>query len=105
MEIVNLVGGDRRPPEQRQSYMRERTVLGSPCGPVFALHQSVIRGRAAERDAIPVVICPHAGEGAASGDKALEVVNVRRLQIRSGRLIVAAIFVEPRDWVWLGAAI
>ena len=102
---MNLVGGDRRPPKQRQSYMCEYAVLGRACSPVFALHESKIGGRAAECDAIPLVVRAHATKCAAPRHKTFEVVNVRRLQIRSGRLIVAAIFVEPRDWVWLGAAI
>jgi hypothetical protein len=38
MEIVNLIGGDRRPPKQRQSYMRKRTMLRRSRGPIFALH-------------------------------------------------------------------
>jgi len=105
MEIENLVGGDRRPPKQRQSYSCEYAVLGSARSPVFALHQSKIGGRAAECDAIPYVVRAHATKCAAPPHKTFEVVNVRRLPIRSGRLIVAAILVEPRDWVWLVAAI
>ena len=105
MEIVNLVGGDRRPPEQRQSYMRERAVLGTSCGPVFALHQSVIRGRAAEGDSIPAVVGSDARKCAASGDKALEVIDVRRFQIRPSGLIMAAIPVQPWNRVGLRTAV
>ena len=102
---MNLIGGDRRPPEQGQSYMGECAMLRRSCSPVFALHQSKIGGRAAECDAIPYVVRAHATKCAAPPHKTFEVVNVRRLPIRSGRLIVAAILVEPRDWVWLVAAI
>ena len=105
MEIVNLIGEDRRPPKQRQSYMRKRTMLRRSRGPIFALHQPVISGRAAEPDSIAVVIGPHARERAASGDQALEVINVRGLQIRSRRLIVAAVFVEPWDRIGIDSAI
>jgi hypothetical protein len=102
---VNLIGGDRRPPEQRQSYMRECAALGSSGGPVFSFHQSVIRGRTTERDAIPLVIRPHAGEGAASSDNALEVIDVRRFQIRPSGLIMAAIPIQSRNRVRLRTAV
>ena len=105
MEVVNLVGGDRRPPKQRQSYVSEYTVLGRAGGPVFPLHQPIICGRGAERNTIPVVIRAHADECAGPRDKTIEVVNVRKLHIRSGRLIVAAILVEPWNGVRLSAAI
>jgi hypothetical protein len=105
MEIVNLIGEDRRPPKQRQSYMRKRTMLRRSRGPIFALHQAVVSGRAAEPDSIAVVVCPHARECAASGDEALEVINVGGLQIWSGRLIVAAVFVEPWNRIGIDAAI
>jgi hypothetical protein len=105
MEIVNLIGGDRRPPKQSQSYMRKRTVLRRSRGPIFALHEPVVSGRAAEPDSIAVVVGPHARECAASRDHALEVINVRGLQIRSRRLIVAAVFVEPWNRIGIDAAI
>jgi hypothetical protein len=41
------------------------------------------------------MVGPDARECAASGDQALEVINVGGLQIRSRRLIVAAVFIEP----------
>jgi hypothetical protein len=105
MEIVNLIGRDRRPPKQRQSYMRKRTMLRRSGGPKLALHQAVIGSRGAERDSIPLVVGPHTRECAASGDQALEVIDVRGLQIRSRRLIVAAVLVEPWNRIGIGAAI
>ena len=105
MEIVNLIGGDRRPPKQGQSYMRKRTILRRSRGPIFALHQPVVSGRAAERDSISVVVGSHARECAASGDQAFEVINVGRLQVRSRRLIVAAVSVEPWNRIGIDAAI
>src|SRR5215472_6856950 len=77
--------------------MRECTALSSAGGPVLSFHQSVVCGRTAERDPIPPVIRPHAHEGAASGDKTLEVVDMRRLQVLSGGLVMTAIPVEPRN--------
>jgi len=46
--------------------------------------RSKIGGRAAEWDAIPVVVRAHTTKCAAPRHKTFEVVNVRRLQIRSG---------------------
>ena len=102
---MNLVGGDRRPPKQRQSYMGECAALGSSRRPVLSFHQSVVCGRTAKRDPVPLVIRPRARKGAASGDKALEVVDVRRFQTRSGWLIMTAIPVEPRNRVGFGTAV
>jgi hypothetical protein len=102
---VSLVGGDRRPPKQGQSYMCKCTMLRRSCSPVFALHQSVVGGRAAKRDAIPMVVGPHTSKCAASGDQTLEVINMRGLQIRSGGLIMAAVLVKPRNRVRLGTTI
>lgn len=56
MKVVNLVGGDRRPSKQRQSYMCESAVLRRSGSPVFALHQPIICGLRAECDAIAVGI-------------------------------------------------
>ena len=105
MEIVNLIGGDRRSPKQSQSYMCECTMLRGACSPVFTLHQPIVGGGAAERDPIPLVVRAHARERATACDQSLEMVDVGRLQVRSGRLIMAAILVEPGNGVRLGAPI
>jgi len=74
--------------------MRECTVLRRSRGPVFTLHQSVVWSDCQRR--IDFRGCPSPSlEGAASGDKTLEVIDMRRLQIRSCWLIVAAILIEP----------
>jgi hypothetical protein len=102
---MNLVGGDRRPPKQGQSYVCEGTLLRRAGSPVFPLHHAEVRRGAAERDSIPLVIRAHSAERATPGDPAFEVVNVRRLQIRPGRLIVAAISVKPRNRVRVSTAV
>ena len=102
---MDLVGGDRRPPKQGQSYVCEGALLRRAGSPVFPLHHAEVRRGAAERDSIPLVIRAHAAERAAPGDPAFEVVNVRRLQILPGRLIVAAISVKPGNRVRVGTAI
>ena len=105
MEIVNLICGGNLPLEQRESYVGEGSVLGGAGGPVIAEHYTVIGGGAAERDAIALVVGAHAGEGAAAGDAAFEMVNVRGFEIRAGRLIVASIFVESWNRVGVGVTV
>lgn len=105
MQVVNLVGGDRRSPKQGQSYVSEYAVLGGAGSPVFALHQPKIRGRAAESGAIPLIIRAHTAECTGPGDETFEVINVREFNIRPGRLVVAAILVEPWNRIRIGAAI
>jgi len=99
MKVVNLVRGSHRPPEQGQSYMCENALLRSARRPILSLHYSVVRRGTAERDAVTLVIGPHARKRAAASDASLEVVNVRRFQVQTGRLIVAAVFVEPGNRV------
>ena len=73
---MDLIGGDRRSPEQRQSYVREGSLLGCAPGPILALHHAVVGGRTAERDPIPLIVRAHAGESAAAGDATLEMIDV-----------------------------
>ena len=87
MKVVNLVRGSHRPPEQGQSYMCENALLRSARRPILSLHYSVVRRGTAERDAVTLVIGPHARKRAAASDASLEVVNVRRFQVQTGRLI------------------
>ena len=75
---MNLVGGDRRPPKQGQSYVCEGTLLRRAGSPVFPLHHAEVRRGAAERDSIPLVIRAHSAERATPGDPAFEVVNVAK---------------------------
>lgn len=103
MQVVNLVSGDRRSPEEGQSYVREDAVLGCASCPVFALHDAIIRSRTTERDSISVVVGAHARERAAPGNSSFEMVDVRRLQVASGGLIVAAILVQPGNRIGPGA--
>jgi hypothetical protein len=105
MKIMNLVGRDRRSLKQRQSYMREDTLLCRPCRPIFTLHHPVVRGRTPERDSISVIVRPHSGERAASRHPPFEMEYVRWLQVRSRRLIVTAIFVQPWNRIRIGSAI
>ena len=105
VKIVDLIRGDSLSPEQRESYVGESSVLRCARGPVIAKHDAVVSCRAAECDSISLVVGTHAGKGAATRYFSFEVVNVRRFQIRTRRLIVTPIFVEPWNWVWIAAAV
>lgn len=90
---MNLVCGDRRSPEQRESYMGEGALLCGSSGPILALHDAVVSCGAAKRDAIPLIVRAHARKGAGPRHATLEVVDMGRLEIRARGLIVAPILV------------
>ena len=102
---MNLVCGDHRSPEQRESYVSESALLCSSGGPVFTLHHTVVRRRAAKRDAIPLIVSAHARKGAAASDAAFEMVDMRRFEVWARGLIVTAVFVQPGNWIRISAAI
>jgi hypothetical protein len=102
---VNLVRGNRRPPEQSQSYMCESALLRRARRPILSLHYTVVRRWTAERDAVALVVSPHTSERAAASDASLEMVNVRWFQIQTRRLVVAAVLVEPRNRVRICPAV
>src|SRR5207302_9776456 len=93
MKIVNLVRGDRRSPEERQSYMGEGSLLCCSSRPILSLHHAVICCGAAKRELISLIVSARAGKSAVSCDSALEMVDMRRFEVCACRLIVAAIFV------------
>lgn len=76
VKVVYLVSGDSLSPEQRESYVSKDTLLCCPGGPVLAQHDTIIGGRTAKRDSIPLVIGAHASKGAAPGYPPFEMVNV-----------------------------
>jgi hypothetical protein len=99
MKIVNLVGRDSLSLEQRESYVGESSALCCAGRPVFPGHDTVVGCRTAEGDAVSLVVGSHAREGAAAGYLSLEMVNVGRFQIWPGRLVMAAVLVQPRNWI------
>jgi len=102
---MNLVGGGHRSPEKCQSYVSEGALLCRAGGPILALHHAVVGSWTAKCDPILAIVAAHSGEGTASGHSTLEMENVRRFQVRPGRLVVAAILVQPRNWVRIGPAV
>ena len=88
-----LIGGDRRSPEQRQSYMCEGPLLRSSRAPKLSLHHAVVGRRTAKSDTVSLVVGAYPGEGTAPGDSTFEMIDMRRFEVCSCRLIVAAILV------------
>ena len=85
--------------------MSERTLLCCSSGPILSLHHTVVRRRAAKRDAIPLIVSAHARKGAAASDAAFEMVDMRRFEVWASWLIVTAVFVQPGNWIRIDAAI
>jgi hypothetical protein len=76
MNIVYLVCGDRRSPEQRQSYVGEDALLCCPGRPILSLYNAVVGCGTTKRDAISLIVSAHAREGAAPGDATLEMEDM-----------------------------
>ena len=85
--------------------MTEGALLRGAGGPVFSEHDAVVGGGTSEGDAVALIVSTHAGEGAAARHAAPEMIDVRGLKIGASGLIVAAILIQPRDWIGIGAAV
>ena len=59
MEIVDLVGRDRRSPEYGQSSMCENRLVRLARGPIFTRHVAEIRRCRAPREAISEIVSAH----------------------------------------------
>jgi hypothetical protein len=79
--------------------------LRSAAGEVFPLHESVIGRRSAERYSISIVVAAHADETGTPADPAFKMINVGRFQLRSGWLVMAAVFVQPWNWIRLSVTV
>ena len=88
VKIVDLVWGNRRSPEESQSYMgkgallrcaRPNILLASRHSPLWDC----------QSDSISSIVGAHACEGTAPGHTTLEMVDMRRFEICSRWLIVA----------------
>jgi hypothetical protein len=74
-------------------------------GPILSLHHAVVRCRTAKSDAISLVVSAHACKGAAPGDSTFEMVDMRGFEVWASRLIVAAILIQPGNWIRIGATV
>jgi len=102
---VYLVCGDRRSPEQRQSYVSESAALRRPRRPVFSLHKPVVRCGAAKGDPSSLIVGSHSGKRAASGHAPFEMIDMSWFKVWARRLIVAPILIQPRNRVRIVAAV
>lgn len=105
MEIVNLIGRDRRSLEQRESYMAERSLLGLARRKILARHKAEIGSRRAESKAVALVVGSHAGEAGTARNPPFEMKDVGEFHILFGRLIVVSILIEPGNREWTRAAV
>src|SRR5512137_2438745 len=105
MEIVNLVFRGSLPLKQGESYMSECACLRSAPGKVFSLHIPVIGCRCAECNPVAFIVGAHTDETSAPCDPPFEMENVRWFQVGACRLVMAAVLIQPRDWIRIGAAV
>ena len=81
MKIVDLVRGDRWSPEERQSYMRENSLLCCSSRPILSLHHAVVCCGAAECEPISLIVGADTCKSAAPCDATLEMVDMRGFEI------------------------
>jgi len=79
--------------------------LRAAAGEVFPLHESVIGRRSAERYSTSIVVAAHADETGTPADPAFKMINVGRFQLRSGWLVMTAVFVKPWNWIRLSVTV
>jgi hypothetical protein len=72
---------------------------------MLPLHHAIVSRRATECDLISLVVGADTRKRAAPGDATFEMVDVRWFEIRTRRLVVAAILIEPGNGERIGAAI
>ena len=102
---MNLVRRGSLPLKEGESYVRECTGLRSTACPIFSLHKPVIGCGCAEWNPVAFVISAQTNEAGTSGDATPKMVDVRWLQIRARRLVMAAVLIQPRYRVGIGAAV
>lgn len=102
---MNLVCRSSLPLKQGESYMGERACLRSARRPIFSLHESVVGCGCAEGNPVAFIVSAHTNEIGAPGHPSFEMVDVRRFQLWTCRLIMTAVLIQPGYRIWIGAAI
>ena len=97
MEIVDLALRSRRPLEERESYVAEGALPQLAASEILARHEAEVGALGAEGDAAPLIVSAHPPEVVGASDLPTKVKYVRWFHAGSGRLIVAAVLVEPRN--------
>ena len=76
MEIMDLVRGDRRSHEYRQSRVGENGLMRLTCGPVFAGHVAVVGRGSAPGETVALTVRTHAVKTIAARQLTIEVIDV-----------------------------
>ena len=95
MKIVNLIRRDSLPLEQRKSYVGKSSLDWLPSSKVFAGHVAEVGCGCAEGQPVAFVVSPHASEAGAASKLAFEMIDVGKLYVGLGRLIMIAILIQP----------
>src|SRR5215469_13514886 len=97
MEVVNLVGRDRRSLEYGQSSVCEDRVVRSAGSPVLTRHIAEVGGWCTPSQTFAFVIRAHAAEAVAARQLSLEVIDIGKLDVGRSWLVVIAVLIEPRN--------
>ena len=93
---MDLVCRDSLSLKEGESYMSERPEPGHTTGKIFAVEEREVGARGAEGDAVALVVGSHAGEIVCPRHSSLEVIDIGRVHLGPGRLVMAPVLVEPR---------
>ena len=64
--------------------MCESTLLRRASSPIVSLHDAVIGGWAAKRDAVSLIVGAHARKSAAASDSTFEMIDMRGFEVWAG---------------------
>ena len=78
MKIMDLVRGDRRSLEYRESSVREDGSVRLARSPILTRHVAVVGGRSAPGEAIAFIIRAHAVEAITARQLSLKVIDASR---------------------------
>ena len=95
MEVMHLIFRTELATEKRQSNVAKRSGLRCPRCPVFTIHDAEVGRLDAEQDRLALTIGARAVEPRTPSHSTFEIVDVRRFQVRSCRLVVATVHVQP----------
>jgi hypothetical protein len=91
--------------EKRQSNVRKCSGSRCPRSPIFAVHDTEVGRLSAEQDALTLAVGARAIESRTPSYSTFEMIDVRRFQVRTCRLVVATVHVQPRNWEGIGRTV
>ena len=101
---MDLVCRSSLPLKQGESYV-SKCSYAECARKVFSLHISVVSCACSERNSIAPIVSAHTDKISAPADSPFEMVDVRRLQLWSCRLVMTAVLIQPRYGIRISAAI